>query len=99
VQDEPEVLGLLIALRPPAREGKDNKFQATPLIWAVMKGRTDMVRLLAERGANLNATETKNGMSALLAAAVKGHVDTVKVLLEKGADIKTRDRDGRTALM
>uniref|UniRef100_A0A1B6KEE8 PRANC domain-containing protein n=1 Tax=Graphocephala atropunctata TaxID=36148 RepID=A0A1B6KEE8_9HEMI len=64
---------------------------------AVYAGRRDIVRLLLERGANV---ETRNlaMMTALHLAAVQGHADIVKELLTSGADIESQDRDGRTSL-
>jgi ankyrin repeat protein len=53
---------------------------------AASKGNEDVVQLLLERGADINA-EDHRGWTALHAAAVNGHVDVVRLLLERGADV------------
>lgn len=61
-------------------------YYGTPLWYAAGEGRTDVVRLLIDRGANLN-TMNKKGDSALEFAALKGHTDIVKILIDAGADV------------
>ena len=57
-----------------------------------------IVKLLLERGANVNAKLTLNGGTSLMFAAEKGQTEVVKLLLEKGVDINAKSIDGRTAL-
>lgn len=54
---------------------------------ASMQGHTAVVKLLLDRGANINTAHGNMGWTALSAAAYKGHTDTVKLLIDKGADI------------
>jgi ankyrin repeat protein len=54
----------------------------TPLLLAAQKGKADVVRLLAERGADLRLRE-KKGTTALLQGARFGHAKVVEVLLLK----------------
>lgn len=54
----------------------------TPLLLAAQNGKTDVVRLLAERGANLRLREKKNGTTALFHGAHFGHPKVVEVLLK-----------------
>jgi len=61
----------------------------TALMEAAYYGRNDIVELLIDRGANVNAVSSSGSMSALMLAAAKGQVDTVKLLLKRGADINT----------
>jgi ankyrin repeat protein len=56
-----------------------------------------MVRLLIEKGADLN-TPNKNGETPLYAVADNGHTDIVKLLVEKGADLNTPNKYGCTPL-
>lgn len=56
-------------------------------------------RFLLDKGADVNARETKNRMTPLLAATVGNHRDTVRLLLDKGADPRVVDKDGKTLLM
>jgi ankyrin repeat protein len=67
-------------------------------MWAAARGRTDLVRLLLQRGADVNAASANCG-TALARAAAGGHADTVRLLLEHGAEPApgARDAPGATA--
>jgi ankyrin repeat protein len=56
-----------------------------------------VVRLLAARGADINAQDT-NGFAPLHLCAARGLVRLCGVLLECGADLNVRERHGRTPL-
>ncbi|HVS35085.1 MAG TPA: ankyrin repeat domain-containing protein [Gemmataceae bacterium] len=56
---------------------KDTFYKASPLDWAVMRGRTEVVGALLEAGAD-------GAGDALQAAAAKGQADLVRVILDKG---------------
>jgi peptidoglycan/LPS O-acetylase OafA/YrhL len=75
----------------------DAKVGATPLSWASMRGDADVVRLLIERGANVNA-RNRDGSPPLLSAAFMGRADVAKILLSSGADINARNDQGTSAL-
>ena len=64
---------------------------------AAMFGRADMVKLLLEAGADVEARD-EFGDTALHEAAKRGHAAVVKLLLEAGADMEARDESGDTAL-
>ena len=70
----------------------------TAIIGAATIGRVETARVLAERGADVNAA-IQSGASALKSAAAGGYTDVVALLLDKGARIDIQDADGRTALM
>ena len=81
--------------------------RVTPLHFAAMKGRMDVLRRLIDSGADVNeigfeygATERFAEMagSTLHFAVGGGEVEVVRLLLEKGADRELRDAQGRTAL-
>lgn len=57
----------------------------TPLCIAAEKGQLDVVRLLVERGAKINAPEP-DGWTPTLFAASSGHAAVLTYLLEMGAD-------------
>ena len=76
-------------------------FGLNPLEWAIGSGRTDMVRVLIEKGANVNKRSLfGNGTTPLMSAAIHGHVKIAKLLVEAGARVDLRDRHhGYTALV
>ena len=68
------------------------------LMLAVKNGDLNKVNtLLADRGANVNATDG-TGTTALILAAKHGNSDIVNALLDIGANIDAADYRGRTAL-
>lgn len=58
----------------------------SPLILAVMNGRTDAVRILLEHGASVEPRDTIDLIPLCLASS-GGHADIVHLLLQKGAKI------------
>jgi ankyrin repeat protein len=77
-------------------ESRDRR-DRTPLLWAVEKGHEALVKLLLEKGANLEFQD-KSGQTPLSLAARKGHEAIVKLLLEKGSNLETQDESGQTPL-
>jgi ankyrin repeat protein len=79
-------------------------FEQNALHKASKNGCKEMVQLLLQRGANVNALSGENlgdGKSALLWAAASGDKEIVQLLLDAGADINRRakaDSSGRNAL-
>lgn len=57
----------------------------TALVWAARNGKTDLINLLLNRGADVNAI-TKDGFTALVHAIDNKHVETAHLLLQRGAD-------------
>jgi ankyrin repeat protein len=58
---------------------------------------TVMVKLLVERGADVNA-KTTDGRTALIFACNMGMTEVVKLLVERGADVNAKTTDGHTPL-
>ena len=100
--------GLFLALREPApkvalaliewpktdvepRTAQDE----SPLMIAALKGETDLVTRLIERGADVN----KPGWTPLHYAATNGHLAIMRLLLEKHAYIDAEAPNGSTPLM
>lgn len=59
-----------------------NSYGKTALLLAAEEGRLDVVRLLVERGASVDARSTR-GLTALMLAAVKKNKDVVKYLVSE----------------
>jgi ankyrin repeat protein len=59
----------------------------TPLMMASNSNLKDIVKLLIEKGADLEAHT--NGYTSLVIAATRGNYDVVKILLKAGANIET----------
>lgn len=69
----------------------------TPLHQAIMCGQAAAVRLLAQRGADLQA-EDFEGRTPLRLAIDEFSTELVEILLENGADVNQQFEDGKTAL-
>ena len=69
----------------------------TALHLAAFYGRSEVMKLLLEAGADKDAAQ-RNGMTALHAAAFHGDTDVVKLLLKAGADKDAVNAFGMTAL-
>jgi ankyrin repeat protein len=69
-----------------------------PIHHAARNGDTQVVRLLIEQGAEVNATNPR-GHTVLYCAGGHGHLDTLQLLLDRGADRDARfTHDGKTLL-
>jgi ankyrin repeat protein len=69
---------------------------STPLMYAVLYGRTADMQLLIESGADVN-TRNNAGATALMWAA--DDVEKTRLLLDRGADVNAKSEDGMTPLM
>ena len=76
-----------------------NNYGRTPLSYAVENGHEAVVKLLLEKGADLESQDQYDGRTLLLWAAKNGHEAVVKLLLEKGAELESMDMDGWTLLL
>lgn len=80
-----------------ARDADVNKTGWTPLHYAASGGKTEVVNLLLQHYAYIDA-ESPNGTTPLMMAAGYGAADTVKALLAAGADPTLKNALGLTAL-
>lgn len=70
----------------------------TALMLAVWGGQAEIVQLLIDRGANVNACAA-GGDTVLMQAAVFGRTEIARLLIDHGADINARNEWGETALI
>ncbi|OQE16555.1 hypothetical protein PENFLA_c027G10004 [Penicillium flavigenum] len=77
-------------------EARDNKIGWTPLHCAADNGNQKLVKLLIERGAEVNAKDDQVGWTPLHFAAMNGHKAVVDILLKKGAKNFAKDKYGWT---
>jgi ankyrin repeat protein/serine/threonine protein kinase len=69
-----------------------------PIQWAALHGYHDLIRLLAKKGADLDA-KTKFGSTALhLASESSSSEETARLLIDLGSNLKARTEDGETVL-
>jgi ankyrin repeat protein len=71
----------------------------TALMLAARLGCRELIPLLIERGADVQAKEPKHGQTALHLAATRGDEAIVRALLDAEAQINAKDAGGMTALM
>ena len=72
--------------------------QCSPLMIAIVKGDSTMVRLQLDAGADSNESDA-DGFTPLMAAVIFSRKEIIRILLDHGADVNTRTKDGHTALV
>jgi ankyrin repeat protein len=93
-----DVTGVATRLRAnPSDLNLPDDFGQTPLHLASIHCRTNVVALLLDKGANIEA-RAKGGPTALHLAAQSGCITVATMLLSKGANVNSRDGEGRTPL-
>jgi ankyrin repeat protein len=71
----------------------------TVLMTAARTGKVEPVKLLLDRGADVNAKEAWRGQTALMWAAAEGNAAVVKTLIDRGAEINVRSNGEFTAFL
>jgi len=70
----------------------------TPLHLAVESADVDIVKLLLDKGVEVNAKDDESGFTALHYAARFGNKNVAELLIARGADINAKDKQGHTPL-
>jgi ankyrin repeat protein len=84
--------------RGASREARLSADGFPVLTTAASAGHLEMVRLLVEQGANVNA-KGPVGMTALMLASSSGRTEIVRFLLDHGADFNAKAFGGQTAML
>lgn len=79
-------------------ELKDESEYKIALMCAAMEKRIDILKLLVDRGVDLNIRSI-SGKTALMYAVEKGYLEIVKFLVDHGSDVSIRSMEGETALL
>ncbi len=86
---------LHVGFSPDSRDDR-----GVPILSLAIRGRhRELVDLLLDKGASVNAVSHDRGNSPLMEAALRGDSETVDKLLEAGADLDFQSKNGQTALM
>jgi len=70
----------------------------TSLAWAARCGNEEVMKILLDAGANIDAVLTDNGETALHWAVKAGQANAMALLIDRGAVPNMPDQDGRTPL-
>jgi ankyrin repeat protein len=90
-----DVVSVEVLLDDGADPNVTDQTGASALMWAVPN--VDKVRLLIERGADVNARSNLGRTPALIASAYPGTANLLQLLVDSGADIHAEDNTGEDA--
>lgn len=92
--DADAVRGMLDQFGKNIVDARDN-INARAITWAAFSGHTDVVEMLLQRGASIDAGGTDN--KPALSWAISGnHHETAAALINRGASLDAKDDHGRT---
>lgn len=93
-----DITGVSRLLKDPRFNFKAyNQSPLSPLHVACLQGNLEMVNLLLDFGANINAAKGEEAFTPLMIAASVGNLPLLKLLLDRGADCNIKDKNGVTA--
>src|SRR5262245_28461002 len=81
-----DVAGVKAALAAGVNVNSKFRYDRMVLSFAADRGNLEVVKVLLDAGADVNARDTFYGMTAMSQALNKKHASIVRLLLEKGAD-------------
>lgn len=96
-RSEPDRIRSAIEQEEGALEER-NVQEETPLISAARQEKWEIVRLLVEEGADINAETEQGGLTALRYAIMAGNYEMTTYLIENGADVSQENEHGWTPL-
>jgi ankyrin repeat protein len=91
-----DVRGLKALLDQGTSPNSPDDRQVTPLMYAAAAGTLDAMKLLLDRGADVDAQNASGGTVLMWSAPDAGKV---RLLLDRGAHVNIASKSGRTALM
>ncbi len=80
------IIGLVISTSSYGQSTQTTSSNYSPLHWAAAQGYIEMIRVLVDKGYNINAQDI-DGFTPLHYAAAAGSFQGVEYLIDKGADI------------
>ena len=95
--NQKEIASFLLQKGADPNIASNNDFKVAPLHSAAAISQIEIVNILLQNGANVNAKQS-SGVTALHSAAHNGATDIVKLLLQNGADKKAKTEDGKSVL-
>lgn len=78
---------------------KSTQANGTPLMAAAGGADVRMIKLLLEKGANVNAADSEGYTALACAVSRRASPEAVQLLLSSGADINARNKRGETPLV
>lgn len=95
--DQPAAVEALLAAGADIEEPHGDDYGCRPLGFAACRGHDEVVRILLDYGADMEARNNADA-TAVVSLATEGHVSTMQLLLERGADARSRTSSGYNAL-
>ncbi|MGL4388446.1 MAG: ankyrin repeat domain-containing protein, partial [Brevinema sp.] len=87
----------IIPLSLQAQSTQTTSSNYSPVHWAAAQGYSEMLKVLVEKGYDINGQDS-SGFSPLHYAAASGKFDSVELLVSKGADLYLVNKDNLTAM-